>query len=433
LKKQLTYLSGFNNQHRSEALKNALPEGQNSPQQCPYGLYAEQINGSAFTVNRCDNLRSWLYRIKPSVVHKHFKPYQHETWTSLAAKTQSPEQARWAPLSWPDKKTDFIDAQITYVVNGNIASRMGGSVQLFACNQSMKNKCFSNSDAEMLLVIETGELLLTTEMGLLHLVPGEITVIPRGIKFSVELITPQARGYLAENYGQPFRLPELGVIGANGLANPRDFLYPVAAFNDTDYDFHFITKFQGAFWQTQLDDSPFNVVAWHGNYAPYKYDLSTFNTINSVSFDHPDPSIFTVLTSPSNQPGTANMDFAIFPERWVVTEHTFRPPYYHRNIMSEFMGLIKGTYDAKAQGFNPGGASLHNCMSAHGPDKAAFINASKQPLTPEYHKDTLAFMFESSLVWQQTTFATNTSLKQADYLTCWENLPKNFKRSYDDT
>ena len=195
-------------------------------------------------------------------------------------------------------------------------------------------------------------------------------MIPRGIKFRVDLPDGASRGYICESYGAPFRLPELGAIGANGLANARDFLAPVAAFEDLDADCRIVAKFLGKLWVAEIDHSPLDVVAWHGNYAPYKYDLARFNCINTVSFDHPDPSIYTVLTSPSG------VDFAIFPPRWLVAEHTFRPPWFHRNLMNEFMGLIFGKYDAKAEGFLPGGASLHNCMSGHGPDAETYERAS---------------------------------------------------------
>ena len=168
-----------------------------------------------------------------------------------------------------------------------------------------------------------------------------------------------------------------------------------------------------------------DVVGWHGNYAPYKYDLTRFNTMNTVSFDHPDPSIFTVLTSPSAKPGTANVDFVIFPPRWMVGEDTFRPPYFHRNVMSEYMGLINGVYDAKpAGGFEPGGGSLHNCMTPHGPETEAFNAASNAKLKPEYLGSTLAFMFESSLVYSPTRHGLETPALQKNYLNCWRGMKR---------
>lgn len=428
MKKQRKYLSGFNHHHQTEALQNALPVGQNSPQHCPYGLYAEQMSGTAFTRYRHENLHTWFYRIHPSVGHEAFEPYPQFTWLGKVSQKlpQNPTQTRWDPLPFPKDKVDFIDGQITYVQNGKSQLLQGGAIHLFSINDSMTNRCFYNADAEMLIILQSGELCLKTECGILDIMPEEIAVIPRGIKFSVLLHSQTARGYTCENYGQTFRLPELGILGANGLANPRDFLYPVAAFEDNSETYQLITKFHGHFWQTPITGSPFNVVAWHGNYAPYKYNLNHFNTLNTVSFDHPDPSIFTVLTSPSQTPQTANIDFVIFPSRWMVAEHSFRPPYYHRNMMSEFMGLIKGTYDAKGQGFEAGGASLHNCMSSHGPDKNAYIKAIEATLKPEHYENTLAFMLESSFIWAQSEFAQNTHLKQSEYLACWQDLPKNF-------
>ena len=212
------------------------------------------------------------------------------------------------------------------------------------------------------------------------------------------------------------------------LQMPRDFLTPVAYYEDLEDDFELITKFQGALWSAKIGHSPLDVVAWHGNYAPYKYDLRRFNAVNTVSYDHPDPSIFTVLTSPSDSIGTANCDFVLFPPRWTVAEGTFRPPYFHRNVMSEFMGLIKGQYDAKAEGFVPGGSSLHNCMSAHGPDTAAFTKAINEDLKPQYIDDTLAFMFESRYVIRPTRFAMEAPELQSDYRDCWQDLPRLFSQ-----
>lgn len=426
--KPLNYLPGFNNQHSTEALTGALPQGQNSPQECPYGLYAEQISGTAFTMNRANNQRSWLYRLLPSVCHTEFTGYKIPLWQSDLTQLpmQNPNQARWHALEIPAAPVDFVDGQITFVINGQLHLHQGGATHLFAINKSMQNRCFVNHDAEMLIILYAGELLIKTEFGLLTLSAQEIAVMPRGVKFSVELISTAAMGYTAENYGQNFRLPELGIIGANGLANARDFLYPCAWYEESTDDHTIISKFQGHFWQGLSHGSPFNVVAWHGNYAPYKYNLNAFNTINTVSFDHPDPSLFTVLTSPSAIAGTANLDFVIFPQRWMVAEHTFRLPYFHRNVMSEFMGLLKGHYDAKPSEFQPGGASLHNAMSAHGPDAQSYEQAITAALKPEYYQNTLAFMLESCYVWQQTDFALTTPLRQKHYLKCWKGLERKF-------
>ncbi len=420
----LNYQTGFGNHFASEAKSGVLPKGQNSPQQVAYGLYAEQLSGTAFTAPRASNLRSWLYRIRPSVLHGEFTQIDPGlfTETTTHGSAQPPTQLRWDPLPYPSKPTDFLQGLITMASNGNVTQQIGAAIHHYAINNSMQNNYFYNADGEILIAPEAGDLLLATELGKLLIAPGEIAVIPRGIKFQVKLPGKTARGYVLENYGSALRLPELGPIGANGLANPRDFQAPTACYEHKTGDFTLFCKYQGHLWQAQLDHSPLDVVAWHGNYTPYKYNLAHFNVINTVSFDHPDPSIFTVLHSPSTTPGVANVDFVIFPSRWMVAEHTFRPPYYHRNVMSEYMGLIKGSYDAKPGGFVPGGASLHNCMSAHGPDADAYKKASTAKLKAEFYAETLAIMFESRYVWQPSIFALTTKLRQSNYLNCWDKL-----------
>jgi len=426
---QLLYQSGFGNEFVSEAVPGALPEGQNAPQKAPFGLYTEQISGTPFTAPRGANRRSWLYRIRPSVAHRPFEPLTNGLLRSAPFDEVSapPNQLRWQPLPLPAAPTDFVDGLITMAGNGDAHSHSGMAVHIYAANRSMTDRFFFNADGELLIVPQLGRLRLHTEMGILAVEPGEIAVIQRGIKFRVELPEEQARGYICENYGALFRLPELGPIGANGLANPRDFETPVAAYDDRNGDFRVVVKFQGRLWSASINHSPLDVVAWHGNYAPYKYDLGRFNCMNTVSFDHPDPSIYTVLTSPSEIPGTANADFAIFPPRWLVAEHTFRPPWFHRNFMSEFMGLIRGAYDAKAEGFVPGGASLHNCMAGHGPDAATFERASSAELKPVFLADTLAFMFETRFVCRPTKFALESSQLDEQYFECWQGLEKRFE------
>lgn len=427
---ELQYLSGFGNHFETEAEKGALPKGQNSPQKPPFGLYAEQLSGSSFTADRAQNLRSWLYRIRPSVLHSHFVQHDSKHWRSkpFDEVATPPDQLRWDPLPIPTEPTDFVDGVVTIAGNGDRSSWRGTAIHVFAANKSMADRYFYDADGELLIVPQSGSLVLRTEFGIISVSPGEIAVIPRGIKFQVQLSSEAARGYICENYGPPLRLPNLGVIGSNGLANPRDFLAPTASYDQNDGECELVAKFQGRFWRASMEHSPLDVVAWHGNYAPYKYDLANFQVINTVSFDHCDPSIFTVLTSPSEMPGFANLDFVIFPPRWLVAEKTFRPPYYHRNCMSEYMGLIFGTYDAKDEGFVPGGASLHNCMSAHGPDAATFEKASSAELKPQYLNDTLAFMFESSLVYHPTKYALESKLLQQDYLDCWTTLKPHFNR-----
>ena len=419
------YQSGFGNEFATEAVAGALPEGQNSPQRAPLGLYTEQLSGSAFTAPRAANRRTWTYRIRPSVTHKPFEEIPAGLIRSgpfLEAPT-SPNQMRWDPLPLPAEPTDFVEGLVTLGGNGDPAMQTGLAIHLYVANRSMEGRYFYTADGELLIVPQTGRLTLHTELGVLEIAPGEIGLVPRGIKFRVDLVDTAARGYICENYGAPFRLPELGPIGANGLANPRDFQTPRAAFEDLDGNFRVIGKFLGRLWQAEIDHSPLDVVAWHGNYAPCKYDLARFNCINSVSFDHPDPSIYTVFTAPGN------VDFAIFPPRWLVAEHTFRPPWFHRNIMNEFMGLVRGEYDAKAEGFVPGGASLHNCMSGHGPDAETYERAAAAELKPVYLKDTLAFMFETQFVVRPTRFAMETKIRQHEYYECWQGLKKHFEGS----
>ena len=425
---ELRYQSGFGNEFATEAIAGALPKGQNSPQKAPFGLYAEQFSGTAFTMPRPSNRRTWTYRIRPSVTHRPFKQIP-QGWLRSAPFNEipaTPNQLRWDPLPIPTEPVDFVDGLITMAGCGDAATGTGVGIHLYAASSSMRDRFFYNADGEMLLVPQRGRLAIHTELGVLEISPGEICVLSRGLKFRVEVPEGEARGYLCENYGAHFKLPELGPIGANGLANARDFLTPVAAYEEREGDFRMVAKFQGNLWEAAIDHSPLDIVAWHGNYAPYKYDLATFNTINTVSFDHPDPSIFTVLTSPSEIPGVANADFVIFPPRWMVAENTFRPPWFHRNVMSEFMGLIFGQYDAKPEGFVPGGASLHNCMSGHGPDAEAFEKAGNAELKPQKYDNTLAFMFETRFVIRPTKFAMETAALQKDYFECWQGLKKNF-------
>lgn len=425
---EFKYQSGFGNHFATEAIPGALPEGQNTPQKSPFGLYAEQLSGAAFTAPRAENLRSWLYRIKPSVLHGEFSPVESKSLRSRPFEEipPTPTQLRWNPLPMPDAPTDFVEGLVTMMGNGAEGIPRGCAIHLYAANRSMEKKFFYNSDGEFLVVPQSGRLLFKTELGSLAVGPWEIALIPRGMKFQVQLLDKEARGYVCENFGLPFRIPGLGPIGANGLANPRDFQAPVARYEDVEGDFELVTRFQGNLWKAKIERSPLDVVAWHGNYTPYKYDLRNFQVVMPVNFDHPDPSIFTVLTSPSELPGTANIDFVIFAPRWLTMEKTFRPPYYHRNVMSEFMGLVQGVYDAKQTGFSPGGSSLHNCFSAHGPDLDTFEKASNVDLKPEKLDDTLAFMFESSLPYRPTALAMKTPSLQKDYLGCWRGLKKYF-------
>jgi homogentisate 1,2-dioxygenase len=424
------YLSGFGNEFASEALAGALPRGQNSPQRCPYGLYAEQFTGTAFTAPRAANRRSWLYRIRPAVTHQPFDSLPHTLLDQgLSQESTSPNQLRWDPLPDPKAPTDFIEGLHPMAGNGAPDEHIGCAIYLYAFNRGMHRRFFYDADGELLIVPQQGTLNIDTELGSIEAEPQEIVVIPRGLRFRVAASgATVARGYVCENYGAPFKLPDLGPIGSNGLANPRDFLTPVAAYEDLDAACELVGKFSRKLWVAKMDHSPLDVVAWHGNNVPYKYDLRRFNTIGSISYDHPDPSIFLVLHSPSDTPGTSNIDFVVFPPRWLAAQNTFRPPWFHRNVANEFMGLVHGLYDAKSTGFVPGGSSLHNCMSAHGPDAATFDKATAaDTATPLRITDTMAFMFESRYPIKPSRSALQgTPPLQADYMSHWLGLKKHF-------
>ena len=421
------YIPGFGSHVATEAVPGALPVGRNSPQRAPFGLYAEQLSGTAFTAPRAENRRSWLYRLRPTASHPPFVRCEAAPDLRTAPFDEvppSPNRMRWDPLPWPDAPTDWLDGLVSYGGTGDVAAQSGVGIHCYAATADM-DRAFFSADGELLIVPQEGRLAIVTELGRIDVAPLQVAVIPRGVRFRIALPDGRARGYGCENYGALFRLPDLGPIGANGLANPRDFETPVAWFEDVDTSTMVIQKFQGGLWRTTLDHSPFDVVAWHGNLAPYRYDLTRFNAINTVSFDHPDPSIFTVLTAPSETPGTANCDFVIFPPRWMVAEDTFRPPWFHRNVMSEFMGLIAGAYDAKeGGGFVPGGASLHNQMNGHGPDQASWEKATAADLAPVRIADTMAFMFETRHVIRPTRRAVESPTMQLDYDDVWRGFAK---------
>jgi homogentisate 1,2-dioxygenase len=425
----LDYQSGFGNQFASEALPGALPVGRNSPQRVAHGLYAELLSGTAFTAPRAENRRTWLYRRLPSVAVSGYERLELPLWKcgAAAGADTPPDPLRWHPTPIPDEALDFVDGLRTLVVSGDPEAQTGVAAHLALVTASMHRRALVNADGELLVLPQTGVFTFTTELGVLRAGPGELVLLPRGMAFKVAVDGP-SRAYVGENHGAPFRLPELGPIGSNGLANARDFLAPVAAFEEHDEPYEIVRKYGGDLWTATQRRSPFNVVAWHGNLVPCKYDTRRFNTLGSISFDHPDPSIFTVLTSPSDTPGTANCDFVIFPPRWLVAEDTFRPPWYHRNLMSEFMGLVYGQYDAKPEGFRPGGASLHNGMVPHGPDAEAFERASGADLAPQKLDDTLAFMLESRWRFKPTEWALRPGALDLRYAECWSGLPDRFKR-----
>jgi homogentisate 1,2-dioxygenase len=426
----LQYMPGFGNDFETESLPGALPQGQNSPQRCAYGLYAEQLSGSPFTAPRGTNERSWLYRIRPSVRHtSRFERIDVPHWKTAPCVDDHDlplGQLRWNPVPMSNEETNFVSGVRTMTTAGDVHTQVGMAAHAYVINTSMENDYFFNADGELLVVPQEGGLSVFTEMGVMEVTPGEICIIPRGMMVKVGLMDGPARGYICENYGAKFTLPDRGPIGANCLANPRDFKTPVAAFEDKETPCRLTVKWCGQFHVTKIGHSPLDVVAWHGNYIPYKYDLRTFSPVGAILFDHPDPSIFTVLTAPSGEEGTANIDFVIFPERWMVAEHTFRPPWYHRNIMSEFMGLIYGQYDAKEEGFVPGGMSLHNMMLPHGPDTMGFEKATNAELKPQKLEGTMAFMFETRFPQHLTRFAAELETLQDNYIDCWSGLDKRF-------
>lgn len=429
----LSYLTGFAAELASESLPGSLPKGQNNPKKCPYGLYAEQLSGTSFTTPRVKNQRIWFYRIMPSCKHSPFKkvagnPLLVSDFSKMDA---NPNQLRWMPTPLPSSKEsiDFIQGLKTVGGSGSAEAKSGFAIHVYAFNKSMENKAFCNSDGDFLIVPELGSLKITTECGILELNPGEIAVIQRGHKFAVDLDSAgNRRGYVCEVYDGHFVLPDLGPIGANGLANPRDFKHPVAKYEDRECKFVLVQKFLGSLWEAECSRSPFDVVAWHGNYAPYKYDLRHFVAVNSVTIDHMDPSIFTVLTCQTAHAGVAAMDFVIFPPRMAVQKNTFRPPYYHRNIMTEYMGNIMGKYEAKPEGFLPGGGSLHSCMVGHGPDAATFdkCSESKDDSPVQMPEEAMAFMFESTYAMRLTDWALKTAPQDKNYHKCWDGLKKKF-------
>jgi len=424
------YMPGFSNDFETEALAGALPQGQNSPQKCNYGLYAEQLSGTAFTAPRGKNERTWCYRIRPSVKHVgRFQRFDLPYWKSAPAIDDdlvSLGQYRWDPVPHSSERLTWITGMRTMTTAGDVNTQTGMASHIYLVTASMEDEYFYSADSELLVVPQEGRLRFCTELGIIDLEPKEIALLPRGLVYRVEVLDGPCRGFVCENYGEKFDLPNRGPIGANCLANPRDFKCPVAAFEDRETKSRVVIKWCGQFHETWIDHSPLDVVAWHGNYCAYKYDLRTYAPVGAILFDHPDPSIFTVLTAPSGREGTANIDFVLFRERWLVSEHTFRPPWYHKNVMSELMGNIYGIYDAKPKGFVPGGMSLHNCMLPHGPDRNAFEAASNAPLAPVKQDNTMQFMFETRFPQHLTAFAAREAPLQDDYIDCWDSLEKKY-------
>eukprot|EP00550_Attheya_septentrionalis_P011516 CAMPEP_0198303206 /NCGR_PEP_ID=MMETSP1449-20131203/56767_1 /TAXON_ID=420275 /ORGANISM="Attheya septentrionalis, Strain CCMP2084" /LENGTH=538 /DNA_ID=CAMNT_0044005693 /DNA_START=55 /DNA_END=1671 /DNA_ORIENTATION=+ len=500
---ELYYLLGFGNSFESEALPNALPRGRNNPRNVPYHLYAEQLNGTAFTSPRSCNRRTWLYRTHPSVhgtsspllppdqlshsklfkgnnddndddddsvVHTirnkpscfgHCAP-QDLTW--------DPNPMRWKPFSTNSSSEtaqdhDFVSGchllasrpeQVSiyvYAFGQNMTSSSSSSSSTLPQMKKKLQHHLYNSDGHFLIVPQGGpDLEIQTELGHLKVGHREIAVLPRGMMFSVNKGKREgqdddvARGYLLEVEEGHFQLPELGPIGSNGLVNVRDVCHPVASYDATpstddsqQQQQHVIwNKFGGQLFGRTQSHSPFNVVAWHGNYVPFKYDLNKFCAIGSVTYDHLDPSMYTVLTVPSHgEAGTALCDFVVFPSNRIMAtdSNTLRPPWFHRNVMTEFMGLLDGVYDAKQEdGFQPGGASLHSCMTPHGPDASSYQAAVTNPCTsPTALPPTagMAFMFETCHKLKLSPFSLSSPHRDLGYATCWDDLDdSSFRNSY---
>jgi homogentisate 1,2-dioxygenase len=423
----LRYQLGFANEFATEALEGALPEGQNSPQKLPYGLVSELVSATAFAAPRALNRRSYLFRIRPSTITEAFEPLEHPTFLTPPLPIDPyPGALRWGPAEVTDSGADFIDGMLTICGNGSPKAQVGMALHLFRAGRSMENRAFANADAEMLIVPQEGAIRLVTEAGVLGLVPGELALVPKGMKIRVDLVGESARGFVCENYGLPFVLPELGVIGSHGLANAIDFQAPVAAFEDDDQPFELIHKFAGALWRTTIDHSPFDVVAWRGNWSPVKYDMQRFSVMGTVGVDHPDPSIYCALTSPSSDVAGGNVDFMILPPRWMVAENTFRPPGYHRNSVAEFLALVQGSSESRAGPFPPGSMSLHNHWTAHGPDVRTFEAAREAPLTPVKIEDTLIFMLESRYPLELSAAAMNADFRINESARGWAGFRKLF-------
>jgi homogentisate 1,2-dioxygenase len=460
----LSYLTGYGNTFESELLPGALPKGRNTPRLVPYNLYTEQLSGTAFTAPRVVNRRTWLYRIQPSVSCNCEQNWNEPADGSIYPKYfggfgtkeiplhTDPNPLRWKPLPLDDPETvhdDFVSGMKLVLHSGSALTKHGLAVYMYAFGKSMDKAYFSNADGDLMIVPQQSTLLIYTELGRLRVEPQEICVLPRGVVFSVHLVSPEssspstattnndnlARGYVLEVFKGHFELPELGPIGSNGLANARDFLHPTAWCVTDQDEYHtsslLLHKFNQQLFSKESSHSPLNVVAWHGNYLPFKYDLRRFCAVNSVTYDHLDPSIYTVLTCVGHNegPGVALADFVIFPPRVMATDsNTFRPPWFHRNTMTEFMGLICGAYDAKSSnGFQPGGASLHSCMTPHGPDQTSYDKAVADPCDqPKQLDGGMAFMFETSCIMQVTDFALNGEHRDVDYAVCWSGLNDQF-------
>ena len=359
------YLSGFGNALSSEAREGVLPPRQNTPRKVPFGLYAEQINGTGFTLERAHNQRVWLYRLRPQIVVSGWEKLPASQFVGRFDEgSVSPELLRFAPQAWPETDVDFIGGLVTFAGAGDPCAKTGFAIHQYAASVDMVRRAAANLDGDLLVVPQEGALRVQTELGWLLVSPGEILILPRGIRFRVELPDGRARGFVGELFNGHYRLPERGLVGANGLADERHFRAPVASFEDLEAPYEIVHKQGGDLWRTTVNASPFDVVAWHGRYAPFKFDLMDFNAYWGANWDHSDPSILTVLTSPHDDHGRNAVDFAVFRGRWDATQDTFRPPYMHRNSAVEFNAVIKSPRTKGA--YRPGAVTYTPYLMPHG-------------------------------------------------------------------
>ncbi|KAI9822498.1 MAG: hypothetical protein M1827_000217 [Pycnora praestabilis] len=435
------YQSGFGNTFESEAVPGTLPQGQNSPRNVRFGLYAEQMTASAFVAPRHLNRKAWLYRARPAVAHQGFDDLPDNEDTESNFMPINPrvhlcaQQLAWLPFDIPSgDDINFVEGIKTIAGSGEPTLREGIATHMYMANKSMNKQTYTNSDGDYLICPQQGSLDIQTEFGPLFVQPGEIVVLQRGQRFSVKLPDGPSRGYILEIWGSNFELPELGPLGANGLANARDFLHPTAKYEVTKHDsWQCIYKLGGKYFKSKQEHSPFDVVAWHGNYVPYKYDLTKFVNVGSISVDHIDPSIFCVLTARSRDPAAPLADFLIFSPRWDVASHTYRPPYYHRNVASEFMGLLYGGYGGRSDEFAPGGASYECGMVPHGVAYEEFKEATAEaPPEMQISKGAVAVMFESSRPFTITDYAWNSSKKHEHDPKMWDDLVDNFSKHKEE-
>ncbi|HEY3498273.1 MAG TPA: homogentisate 1,2-dioxygenase, partial [Polyangiaceae bacterium] len=425
--------AGFGNVHASEALPGALPHDRNTPRVGPYRLYPELTSGTAFTAERAENFRTWTYRIRPAAQQGLLEPLAHATFRDdFEDEPPEPNLTGFSPLPLPSAACDFVDGLVTIGGAGSARLRRGYAVHLYAANRNMEERAFYDADGELLLLPELGALRILTELGVLDVRPGEVALLPRGLRFSVALREAAARGYVAEVFGRHFRLPERGPIGSNGLAEARHFRTPAAWHEDRlAPGYRIAAKLGGALYEARQDHSPFDVVAWHGNHCPYVYDLALFTPAGYTRVDHPDPSIHTVLSAPLDERGTHSLDLVVFPPRWDATEGTFRPPYFHRNATTEINGIVREVSSPGSM-FVPGCLFLTPSMTPHGPvaagvERAFSLSDAEADKPHRYSENACWFQFETALPFSLTPWARNAPHRLHDWHSKWGSY-----RSYFD-